>query len=68
MDDLTKTGVVKKKNDDGMTGILTDRNTRDDLPWEDKEFPSKGIDIGDPVSYIPDDSSGITVATDLQKI
>ena len=63
-----KNGKVKKKNDDGMTGIITD-DTGKDVVWVDRNAESNGIKETNPpqsVEYEETDLPGFgTVATNL---
>ena len=67
-----KTGKIKKKNDDGMSGILTDDGTRKDLVWIDQDAPNKGIGAtgsNQPVNYYPIEAmSQVVIGTDLSVI
>ena len=68
MDDLIKTGKVKKKNDDGMSGILENNDGRS-FVWLDTNATKNGIMEEDPVFYLPIDAIGaITIGTNLVKV
>ena len=64
-----KNGIVKKKNGDGMTGILTDKETGNELVWVDRNAEANGIQETDPpqdVNYEEADLPGFgPVATSL---